>query len=108
MAINAFRQIRSGVSDLAEWVSRNLDEVEAFSLQLEGNPLVGGRLLESVTLSSGDNILEHKLNRVPQGWLLVSPPNGVTVTQSTTSSADDTKFLVVSASGAATASFWVF
>lgn len=46
----------------------------AWSAQLDPalqNPLMQGRLLKSVSLASGDNIVNHLLGRKLQGWFIV-------------------------------------
>jgi len=72
------------------------------------NPIVNGRLIESITITSGINRIDHGLGRTLVGWIVVR--NGASVTfydnQSTNSTPDRT--LVLTASGAATISLYVF
>lgn len=69
------------------------------------NQLVNGLLLPNLMLKSGDNVINHKLGRAPQGWFLVdttaacqlyrsAPYNNLTIT--------------LNASAPTTAALWVF
>lgn len=39
-----------------------------FSAQIESNPTLDGRLIEGVSLSAGDNTINHLLGRAIRGW----------------------------------------
>jgi hypothetical protein len=38
---------------------------------LLSNPLVSGILLKNISLITGSNVVNHKLGRNPQGWILI-------------------------------------
>jgi hypothetical protein len=42
---------------------------------LLSNPLSKGRVIRSVSLSTGDNTINHGLGRAPQGWLVIRQYN---------------------------------
>lgn len=35
------------------------------------NPIVSGGQLDDIILDTGDNVINHKLGRQPQGWVIV-------------------------------------
>jgi len=63
------------------------------------NPLVNGNILTSVLLNSGNNTVNHKLNRKLQGWFLVRQraPADVSDNQDNNQNQDTTLVLVASA-----------
>jgi len=50
--------------------------VKDFVRVLEENPLLDGRLIEDISLTAGDNYIDHKLDRVPVGFLVVGSDDG--------------------------------
>lgn len=67
-------------------------------------PLIDGFLLENIELATGPNIVDHKLDREPRGWFIVSPKAEASIweTGRTRSS------LVLNASAPVTLSLWCF
>ena len=70
------------------------------------NPLVGGTLLEALTLASGANTVSHKLGRRPRGWFLVSSSSSATVYGDVRTATDLN--ITLTSSGTATISIWIF
>lgn len=68
--------------------------------------IIDGRLIE-VQLSPAPTRVEHKLGRVPRGWIVVNPIRGETFTEY---QSPDERFLYISSLSSAvfTARIWVF
>ena len=71
------------------------------------NLLIQGQLLSSVDLPKGSVGINHKLNRVPQGWFLVSPQGPAIVYQSE-NQPNPIFTLTLTSSQAMTTDIWVF
>lgn len=69
-------------------------------------PINGGILLSNVALSIGSNTVQHGLDRLPLGMIVVGNSAGSVL--SYIASAANNKTIPVTASAATTASFWVF
>ena len=71
-------------------------------------PINNGLILTSIKLVTGNNVINHRLGRPLQGWILTSVNSPVTLydKQSTNPSTDLT--LVLNSSGAATVNILVF
>lgn len=69
------------------------------------NPMVNGILLEDVTLAIGDNVINHRLGRTPQGWFLVDTDGATSIYRSAPFS-----FLTLTLNSSATANvkLWIF
>lgn len=70
-----------------------------------GNVLANGLLISNVSLSIGDNVINHKLGRVQQGWILVDQNAGATIYRS---AALNDSTLTLNSSAGVTISLWVF
>ncbi len=75
---------------------------------LLANPIVGGLILPGIALTTGTNVISHKLGRKLQGYIVILKSADVTIydTQATNQMPDLTLKLV--ASGAAAVSLYVF
>jgi hypothetical protein len=73
-----------------------------------GNPLINGRLLTNIALSSGSNIINHGLGRKLQGYIPVLNSAAATFHDSQTTNSSPQLTLVLVASAATTISLWVF
>jgi hypothetical protein len=69
------------------------------------NPLVNGHLLTGIVLSSGPNVINHKLGRQMQGWFVVDKISAATAFRS---APFNSSTLTLTASGTDTVSLWVF
>jgi len=76
------------------------------SLQL--NPILNGITLDPVDVTSGDNVINHLLDRKLQGWVVIGNTAAIDLydKQSTNDLADRT--LILNASGTATIKLYVF
>src|SRR5690242_8486747 len=76
---------------------------------LLANPLTKGVILTAVALQTGDNVINHRLGRVPQGWLVIrqySAYAGLFDKQASNQMPQST--LVLNASGATTVDLYIF
>ena len=71
------------------------------------NRLSQGVLVSNVSLTVGTNVLNHKLGRLQQGWILVDS-NLPAVIWRSAAFTTTTLTLTSSATAAITASFWMF
>lgn len=88
--------------------SRELDQLQTRWKQdldpVVDNDLLKGRIMRNVALQSGANQLEHRLGRPLQGWFIIDLNANVSLF----SPSHDSLFLNITASGPATASFYIF
>jgi len=71
------------------------------------NLLVNGQLLTNIALSSGNTIIDHKLDRVPNGWFLVAP-QGPAIVYQAAYQINPTLSLTLTSSAAILTDIWVF
>lgn len=70
-------------------------------------PIVTGKLLTDINVGTSETTVQHRLGRVPQGWIEVNPQYGVADVEQ--SSAADATNLYLRATGAVTgAKLWVW
>lgn len=72
------------------------------------NPLMQGKLLKSVSLTSGDNIVNHLLGRKLQGWFIVRQRAAGTVYDKQDSNQIPNLTLLLNASTALVVDLFVF
>lgn len=80
-----------------QWAS-NLDP-------LLKNPMSNGNFVNGVVLASGSNVINHKLGRTPQGWMITDRNGAATVYRS---AAFNPLTLTLTASAAVTVTLYVF
>ena len=92
--------------------SRELNQVQSqiiSSVQpVLDNPIVNGRLIQSLAVSSGSNVIDHGLGRELLGWIVVRNSASVTFYDTQNSNANPARTLLLTASGNATISLYVF
>lgn len=67
--IKDFKRVAGANAEVAELQKRLLE----FFTQFVGCPLLDGVLLDGIELENGaSKLVEHKLNRPHQGWLIIS------------------------------------
>jgi hypothetical protein len=81
--------------------------VREFVNQLN-NVILGGSILQSVSIGTATTDVPHQLGRSFQGWHLVDIQGDARVWRDTTATSDTTKFLPLKASAAVTVNLWVF
>lgn len=72
------------------------------------NPLLDGQLLQGVAIKTGQNAINHGLQRKLQGYFVVMNSAAVTFYDSQSSNSRSDLTLLLNASGAATISLYVF
>jgi hypothetical protein len=72
------------------------------------NPVSSGRLIKSVVLASGANIVSHGLGRKLQGWVIVRQRASATFYDTQDSNGKPELTLLLTASGAVTVDLFVF
>lgn len=72
------------------------------------NPFLFGRLLTDVALVSGDNIINHGLNRVLQGWVLVRVKAVAVIYDNQNSNTQNDTTLILNSDGTYTVNLYVF
>lgn len=72
------------------------------------NPVVGGNLLQGVTLKTGANTVNHGLGVKLQGYIIVLNSANVTFYDSQATNQRPDLTLILNASGATTVSIYVF
>lgn len=71
-------------------------------------PLNSGLLLTDIALTTGSNVINHKLGRALIGWFLTRNNAAVTVYDTQSSNSTPALTLALTASGAAKVSIYVF
>lgn len=81
--------------------------LQNFTHQIESNPLISGRLIEGVVLTlAAPVIINHRLGKRPQGWIIVDVQSAGTPIIKRT--AWDNLTLTLATSADCTVSIWVF
>lgn len=75
---------------------------------LLANPLVNGIILPNITLSSGLNIVNHRLGRNLQGWIIVMNNASATFYDSQATNQQQNLTLALIASAPCTVNIYVF
>jgi hypothetical protein len=96
----AFKQINTADRDL-QLIQSNIENAIS---QVISSALLNGRLINDISLVSGSNKVEHKLNRVPQGYI-ITEQNASTIVYA---SAKDDKFISLESSVTCKVSLWIF
>ena len=90
--------------------SLELDRVQAnvstFVNSVLDIPILNGRLIEDVDLTSSETLVEHKLGRNYRGWIIVDKNAQQDVWVSAENLTE--RFLRLTAAGTVTVSLWVF
>lgn len=103
MALRAYK--KTYTNDYHYMLLQN--NLEEFTKQLLTIPILNGHLLRDVTLTSGSvNLIPHKLDRLPNGWLLVKNNTDSRIWETTASTTVD--LLALNTSSSNIVSIWVF
>jgi hypothetical protein len=86
------------------------DEVALGFQQVDRQPFMNGVILTGVVLaaSSTDNLVNHGLGRVPQGFVILSKNATADIWTSTTTNPRPELTLILRSSAAITATIWIF
>jgi hypothetical protein len=97
-----FSQIHTSSNDL----NRVQDNISIFTTPISQILLLDGVLIKDVDLTTSETKVNHTLNRLPNGWLIVKKDAAQDVYES--GSTVPERFLSLTASGNVTVSLWVF
>jgi hypothetical protein len=79
--------------------------IEAAFRSLDRVPLLDGRLIENIELTTTERKIPHNLGRKPKGYLIVDTNAAATVHRSSES---DDRYLPLTSSATVTVKIWVF
>lgn len=85
-------------------VQRNVND---WTNQLTTNPLLSGTLIENITITTGNNVINHKLNRNIRGWIVTDTDSNITLYKASTQTIP-TRTLTLVSSGNGTVSLYIF
>jgi hypothetical protein len=77
-----------------------------FTRQLEQNPLLDGRIIKDITISTAATNVSHGLNRQWIGWFVVSKASSASIYETT--QVNTSQYLTLIASSSATVDIYVF
>jgi hypothetical protein len=72
------------------------------------NPLLQGRLIEGVELVSGDNTINHLLDRKLRGWVLTGISAAAQIYDKQATNASPQQTLILNSDASCTVALWVF
>lgn len=104
MSSKALAQVQSNDLKLEQIQAAN----RTASQSSRSNPINGGTILTSISLSSGDNTIPHKLSQKLQGWFIVRIRGAATIYDKQDSNQSQDKTLVLNSSAAVTVDIFVF
>lgn len=94
------------VKDLdLERVQSNIDRVVN---PIVVNPVLDFNIVKSVSLSIGDNLVNHKLNRAPLGWFLVRKRGAAELYDKQDSNSTPSINYIINSDAAVTVDFYFF
>lgn len=103
MTIAQYRRVRCKDDDL-----RQVQDAVGFVFQdIMSRQVIDGQIISNVTASAAFSV-DHKLNRKPNGYLVISKDTNVNIWDSQASNPIPSSTLELNSSGAATISLWVF
>jgi hypothetical protein len=103
VTVRRFKSIQ--VRDSIE-LDRVQSNVELFAGSLQNIPLLNGRLVTDVALTTSETLIEHKLGRAIRGWIIVDKNASQDVYRSSEDLPE--RFLPLTAAGTVTVDLWVF
>lgn len=102
MGPQGFKRLKSETPELDK-VQNN---IQIFSDSVVEIPLLDGILIKDVVLTTSETLVDHKLGREPQGWLIVKKNAAQDIYES--GSTLKQRFLSLTAAGTVTVTLWVF
>ena len=84
------------------------DNVFEWTQSVINHPLLKGRLIEGIEVTTATKTVEHKLGRSIVGWFIVNKNANADVWDAGTTDTDSTKFLVLDSTATVTIDLWVF
>jgi len=104
MIIKALRRVSSSIQDI-DILSRALQD---WSAQLGTNPLLGGQLIQNVTLTTSTLNVPHSLGKPWTGYLITYKNAASPGIQATRDATTDSLTIKLSATATVTVDLWVF
>lgn len=89
-------------------LNRVQDQIEVSFQELGRTEILDGVLLRNVSLTTGANDIEHKLDRTVRGWFLTRKRANADVWDTQDNNARPTKFLTLQASADVVVDIWAF
>lgn len=80
----------------------------ALKTQVDGEPILGGKLLVGQVLASGDNTITHGLGATPAGWMVVMRTTGAVIYDKQAANPSPSTTLVLNSSASCTVTLYVF
>lgn len=103
--LKAYKKFRSDDSELNE-LQENVQDVLT---PVINSQVIDGVLLKNVVLDSTlNNIVEHRLGRAPEGWILVRKRAQSTIWDLQDSNVTPSRTLILKCSANVTVDLWVF
>jgi hypothetical protein len=84
------------------------DNVQGELNRLNASPFQDGIFVKSVSLTTSDTKVEHKLSRVPMGYVVTNKNAAQTVYTSTSVNNKPELFLILKASGSVTVDLYIY
>jgi hypothetical protein len=97
------------VEDTSKIVSKIQENIDSAVAPIQNISILNGVLLKSISLlSSQDNLVEHKLNREPIGFIVVRKRSQSTVWDDNDNNNMKNKFLLLKCSSDVVVDLWIF
>lgn len=99
-----FTQIWSGEQE----VTRLQSHIKTTLNPLLELPISDGILIKNLTINTSDTLIDHKLGRKPEGFLITRLRTNAVIYESATSNDEDNRMIILIASATATADIYFF
>lgn len=101
-------QFKKLLTDDGDTMGLQQNTIDAFNNFIVANPILYGNLLKDVVLAHPTlNLIEHKLGRLPQGYIIVDRNADANIYSATTKPLP-LRFLYLYATAPVTVTIWVF
>jgi hypothetical protein len=100
MKVKPFKQQQVNDPKLSTLVS----SIREWSEQFQNIPILNGRLIENLDITTDSLRISHGLKRVPVGWFLATKDGNVNIWET----ARDSNTLTLDSNGSARISIWIF
>ena len=107
LALGAALKVAGNLSPNLPWELANAKWAATLNPVLQ-NPLLNGRLIQNVSVVSGQNVINHGLGRKLQGYIVVLNDSNVTFYDDQATNQRPELTLLLQASGAAIITLYVF
>lgn len=104
MSVKPFRRTQTLDKD----VRLLQDSVDATLRTLTSLSILNGKLVQGLDLSSGDNVVDHGLDRSPQGYFIVRSDAHITIYDKQEIDEFPNRQITLNASAAARVDIWIY